>query len=74
MKTTSTCSGPVYAAALGRRSFVQVGMLGRLGLSLGSLFPEDIWLDVAGNGECGGYAHGADFIANAASDQWRDRG
>ena len=37
MKPTSSCSGPVYAAGLGRRSFVQVGMLGGLGLSLGDV-------------------------------------
>lgn len=34
MKLNPCCTGPVYSAALGRRSFVQVGMLGGLGVSL----------------------------------------
>jgi hypothetical protein len=33
-----TCPGPVYATAFGRRSFIQVGLLGGLGLSLPDLF------------------------------------
>lgn len=32
------CSGPVYAPAFGRRSFIQVGLLGGVGLSLPDLF------------------------------------
>src|SRR5580693_8572012 len=32
------CSGPVYPTAFGRRSFIQVGVLAGLGLSLGDLF------------------------------------
>jgi hypothetical protein len=32
------CTGPVYPTAFGRRSFIQVGLLGGLGLSLPDLF------------------------------------
>jgi hypothetical protein len=32
------CTGPVYPTAFGRRSFIQVGVLGGLGLSLADLF------------------------------------
>jgi hypothetical protein len=35
---TSACTGPVFATAFGRRSFIQVGVLGGLGLSLPDLF------------------------------------
>src|ERR1700722_15007999 len=41
MKSTvcrHTCSGPVYPTTFGRRSFIQVGVLGGLGLSLPELF------------------------------------
>src|ERR1700724_3121104 len=37
MKPTP-CSGPVYTGAFERRSFIQVGVLGGLGLSLADLF------------------------------------
>lgn len=33
-----TCPGPVYPTAFGRRSFIQVGLLGGLGLTLPDLF------------------------------------
>src|SRR5579864_28668 len=32
------CSGPVYHTAFGRRSFIQVGVLGGIGLSLADYF------------------------------------
>ncbi len=32
------CAGPIYPTAFGRRSFIQVGLLGGLGLSLPDLF------------------------------------
>ena len=32
------CSGPVYNTAFGRRSFIQVGVLGGIGLSLADFF------------------------------------
>ncbi|MBI3210184.1 MAG: DUF1501 domain-containing protein, partial [Candidatus Solibacter usitatus] len=32
------CTGPVYPTAFGRRSFIQAGMLGGIGLSLADLF------------------------------------
>ena len=32
------CSGPIYQTAFNRRSFIQVGVLGGLGLSLVDLF------------------------------------
>src|ERR1051326_7641514 len=32
------CTGPVYTTAFGRRSFIQVGVLGGMGLSLGDFF------------------------------------
>src|SRR5947209_6287038 len=34
----SGCSGPPYLTAFGRRSFIQVGFLGGLGLSLADVF------------------------------------
>src|SRR6202011_1864019 len=37
MKPTP-CSGPVYTASFERRSFIQVGVLGGLGLTLADLF------------------------------------
>jgi hypothetical protein len=35
---SSCCSGPVFPTAFGRRSFIQVGVLGGLGLSLADMF------------------------------------
>jgi len=32
------CTGPRYLTAFGRRSFIQVGVLGGLGLTMGDLF------------------------------------
>ena len=37
-KPKCLCSGPVYPTAFGRRSFIQVGLLGGMGLSLPDLF------------------------------------
>jgi hypothetical protein len=37
-KNAKPCSGPVYASAFDRRSFIQAGVLGGLGLSLPDLF------------------------------------
>jgi Protein of unknown function (DUF1501) len=37
-KSPCVCSGPVYPTSFGRRSFIQVGLLGGLGLSLPDLF------------------------------------
>src|SRR6266567_2736568 len=38
MKQPCDCSGPRYLTSFGRRSFIQVGLLGGLGLSLPDLF------------------------------------
>src|SRR5579863_21508 len=38
MKDTRECRGPVFTSSFGRRSFIQVGVLGGLGLSLAELF------------------------------------
>jgi hypothetical protein len=35
---SSCCKGPIYPTAFGRRSFIQVGMLGGLGITLADLF------------------------------------
>jgi hypothetical protein len=37
-KTGCSCGGPVYPGAFDRRSFIQVGVLGALGLSMADLF------------------------------------
>jgi hypothetical protein len=38
MKDSRECNGPVFTTSFGRRSFIQVGVLGGLGLSLAELF------------------------------------
>ena len=38
VEKTSLCPGPKYLTAFGRRSFIQVGFLGGLGITLGDLF------------------------------------
>jgi hypothetical protein len=38
MKDMRECRGPVFTSSFGRRSFIQVGVLGGLGLSLAELF------------------------------------
>ena len=38
IKKSPVCSGPPYLTAFGRRSFIQVGFLGGLGLSLADIF------------------------------------
>ena len=52
-KTTNCCAGPAYPTAFGRRSFIQVGLLGGLGLSMADLFKVKALASVVrpGNGD-----------------------